>query len=133
MTNIIHTFLECKNTIGESCFWDPRDNSLWWTDIQEKKIWCINENKKTKFFNIPDRAGFILPRKKEGFVIGFSNNISISNQNLTEFTKLFDIESDMNETRVNDAKVDPFGGIVFGTFSSIYIASPIMMLFMKKN
>nr|MBP7854466.1 protein translocase subunit SecDF [Candidatus Babeliales bacterium] len=24
-------------------------------------------------------------------------------------------------------------GIIFGTFSSIYIASPIMMLFMKKN
>jgi preprotein translocase subunit SecF len=24
-------------------------------------------------------------------------------------------------------------GIIFGTFSSIYIASPIMMLFTKKN
>ena len=26
--------LDCKNEIGESCFWDPRDNQLWWTDIE---------------------------------------------------------------------------------------------------
>ena len=36
--------LDCKNEIGESCFWDPRDNQLWWTDIKGKKIWCIDEN-----------------------------------------------------------------------------------------
>ncbi len=108
--------LDCKNEIGESCFWDPRDNQLWWTDIEGKKIWCIDENKNSKKFNLPDRACFILPRKELGFIIGFPNHISIANQNLTSYTKLHDIEIDIPQTRINDAKVDPFGGIVFGTF-----------------
>ena len=58
--------LKCKNTIGESCFWDPRDNQLWWTDIEEKKIWSLNEDGHSKVFNLSDRAGFILPRKEPG-------------------------------------------------------------------
>ena len=108
--------LKCKNTIGESCFWDPRDNQLWWTDIEEKKIWSLNEDGHSKIFNLPDRAGFILPRKEPGFIIGFPKNISIANQDLTSFTTIQEVETDITQTRINDAKIDPYGGVVFGTF-----------------
>ena len=39
----VSTALICKNILGESCFWDPRINSLIWTDIEGKKIWKLNE------------------------------------------------------------------------------------------
>ena len=42
--------LKCKNTIGESCFWDPRDNQLWWTDIPEK----IRQNNSKKYGSASD-------------------------------------------------------------------------------
>ena len=95
--NKVALVLKCKNTIGESCFWDPRDNQLWWTDIEEKKIWSLNENGHSKVFNLPDRAGFILPRKEPGFIIGFPKNISIANQDLTSFTKIQEVETQIKE------------------------------------
>jgi sugar lactone lactonase YvrE len=113
-------FLDCKNSLGEGCFWDPRDNCLWWTDIEASCVWQADMQGKAKRYILPGRAGFILPRREDGFVIGFPNAIALSNQDLTEFTKLHDVEPDLPQTRVNDATVDPWGGIVFGTFDETH-------------
>ena len=67
----VSTVVQCKNILGESCFWDPRDKCIWWTDIEGKKIWKLDHKNQSFEFNLPDRAGFILPRKKDGFIIGF--------------------------------------------------------------
>jgi L-arabinonolactonase len=56
-----------------------------------------------------------LPRTEPGFVVGFAKRIALANPDLTQFTTVHDIEPDMPQTRVNDAAVDPLGGIVFGT------------------
>ena len=113
----VSTVVQCKNILGESCFWDPRDECLYWTDIEDKKVWKLDDKNRSFEFNLPDRAGFILPRKKDGFIIGFPKFIAISNQDLTTFQKICDVEIEIKETRINDAKVDPFGGIVFGTYN----------------
>ena len=111
------TALKCENLLGESCFWDPRYNCLVWTDIQSKKAWKLDDRDQSFEFNLPDRAGFILPRKKDGFIVGFPNFIAISDQYFSSFKKICEVESSINETRINDAKVDPYGGIVFGTYN----------------
>jgi len=113
----VSTVLKCENLLGESCFWDPRYNCLVWTDIQGKKAWKLDDRNKSFEFNLPDRAGFILPREKDGFIIGFPKFIAISDKKFTSFEKICDVESSINETRINDAKVDPYGGIVFGTYN----------------
>ncbi len=113
----VSTVLKCENLLGESCFWDPRYNCLVWTDIQGKKAWKLDDSNKSLEFNLPERAGFILPRKKEGFIVGFPNFIAISDKSFSSFEKICDVESTVNETRINDAKVDPYGGIVFGTYN----------------
>ena len=108
--------LDCKNLLGECCFWDPRDDCLWWTDIQGSSVWRLDSEQRATRFTLPGRAGFLLPRKGEGFVIGFPKQVVLANQELTTFTRLHDVEADLPQTRINDAEVDPFGGIVFGTF-----------------
>ena len=113
----VSTALKCNNLLGECCFWYSKENSLIWTDIEGKAIWKLNEDNQSFKFNLPDRAGFILPRKKEGFVIGFPKFIAISNQDFSSFEKICDVEVNIKETRINDAKVDPYGGIVFGTYN----------------
>ncbi len=115
--NKVSIALDCKNHIGESCFWDSKENCLIWTDIEGKTIWKLDESNQSFKFNLPDRAGFILPRKKDGFIIGFPKFIAISNQNFSSFEKICDVEVSIKKTRINDAKVDPYGGIVFGTYN----------------
>ena len=113
----VSTALTCQNLIGESCFWDLKENCLIWTDIEGKTIWKLNQSNQSFKYNLPDRAGFILPRKKDGYIIGFPKFIAISNQKFSSFKKICDVETNIRETRINDAKVDPYGGIVFGTYN----------------
>ncbi len=108
--------LDCRNLLGECCFWDPRDDCLWWTDIQGSSAWRLDSEQNATRYTLPGRAGFILPRKDEGFVIGFPKQVVLADQELTTFARLHDVEADLPQTRINDAEVDPFGGIVFGTF-----------------
>ncbi|RMF36956.1 MAG: SMP-30/gluconolactonase/LRE family protein [Alphaproteobacteria bacterium] len=107
---------DCRNRLGECCFEDPRDGNLWWTDIEGSCVWRMDRDGNTARFMLPGRAGFILPRREPGFVIGFPKQLALADQSLSSFTRLHDVEPDLPQTRINDAEVDPFGGIVFGTF-----------------
>jgi L-arabinonolactonase len=108
--------VDCRNTLGESCIWDPRDDSLYWTDIEEKQMFRLGATGEVTSFALPERAGFLLPRQGEGFIVGFADGIARADQRLTTFERLVQIEPNLPQTRVNDAAADPFGGVVFGTF-----------------
>lgn len=108
--------VDCRNTLGEGCVWDPRNGSLYWTDIEERKIFCLGPAGDVDVFLLPERAAFLLPRQQEGFVVGFASGIALADQQFSRFQRLIDIEPELPQTRINDATVDPFGGVVFGTF-----------------
>ncbi|CAH2808175.1 MAG: Gluconolactonase (EC [uncultured Caballeronia sp.] len=119
-------------TLGEGCVWDPRDESLYWTDIEESRIYRLSAEQSVTSFNLPERAGFILPRKDTGFIVGLATRIVRFDPEFSRFETIIEVESALPQTRVNDAAVDPFGGIVFGTFderdrkpvASLYRLSP---------
>jgi len=108
--------VDCRNTLGEGCIWDPRDQCVYWTDIEGKQIFRLGPDDGVTIFPLPERAGFMMPRQAGGFVIGFADGIALADPLFTTFERLMSIETDLPQTRVNDAAVDPFGGIVFGTF-----------------
>ncbi len=105
-----------KNVIGECCFQDPRDGCLCWTDIESRKIFRMAEDGGVTQFVLPGRAGFVLPLNGPGFIVGFSKQIAVADQKFQEFRRIADVEPELGSTRVNDAAVDPFGGVVFGTY-----------------
>ena len=108
--------VDCRNTLGEGCVVDPRDGAVYWTDIESRLIWRLGPDGATRSHPLPDRAGFILPRRDPGFVIGFADRIAVASADLTTFSTVCAVEADRPQTRVNDATPDPWGGIVFGTF-----------------
>ncbi|MCY3878340.1 MAG: SMP-30/gluconolactonase/LRE family protein [Rhodobacteraceae bacterium] len=111
--------VDARNVIGECCFQDPRDGCIYWTDIEGRKIFRLSGAGEVSRFTMPGRAGFILPLSSPGFVIGFPKQVVIADQELREFTRIVDVETDIPGTRINDAAVDPFGGVVFGTFNEV--------------
>jgi L-arabinonolactonase len=108
--------VDCKNTLGEGCVWDPRDGCVYWTDIAESRIYRLAGDGAVTVFPLPERAGFLLPREHSGFVVGFATRIVTCDANFKTFETISLIEEGSPQTRVNDAAVDPFGGVVFGTF-----------------
>jgi len=124
--------VDARNTLGEGCIWDPRDHCVYWTDIEEARILGLATDGQNTSFSLPERAGFILPRRESGFIVGLATRIARADAGFTHFETLAEIEAELPQTRVNDAAVDPFGGIVFGTFderdrlpvASLYRLSP---------
>lgn len=108
--------VEAKNTLGEGCVWDPRDASVYWTDIAESRIHRLSPDGSVATFPLPERAGFVLPCRKPGFVVGLASRIVRTDAAFTSFETIAVMEPELPQTRVNDAAVDPLGGIVFGTF-----------------
>jgi L-arabinonolactonase len=109
--------VDCRNILGESCAHDPRDGSVYWTDIEGHRIWRLPPSSgQAESFAMPDRVAFIRPRARDGFVIGFADRIAVADSRLMAFETVCPVEPDLPQTRVNDAAVDPAGGIVFGTF-----------------
>lgn len=108
--------VDCRNTLGEGCVVDPRDDAVYWTDIESRLIWRLGPDDAVRSYALPDRAAFILPRREPGFVVGFADRIAVASADLTEFRTICGVETDRPQTRVNDAAVDPDGGVVFGTF-----------------
>jgi len=106
-----------RNALGECCFEDPRDGCLWWTDIEGKQVFRLENEKELTTYPLPDRACFLLPRESEGFVIGFPKRVVCTDQDLAEFTTLCEIERDVPHNRCNDGDVAPDGGIVFGSYN----------------
>lgn len=127
-----HCLVDAKNQLGEGCVWNPHDQCLYWTDIETSQVFRLSQQQELKAFPLPERAGFILPRSEPGFIVGLATRIVRADANFTQFETIVEIESELPQTRVNDAAVDPFGGIVFGTFderdrkpvASLYRLSP---------
>ena len=60
---------------------------------------------------------FYFTKNIKRFYCWFPKSICLANEELNNFEIICKVESDIIETRVNDAKVDNFGGIVFGTYN----------------
>lgn len=112
----VSCLVDCRNTLGEGCVWDPRDDCLYWTDIEESRIFRLNPDASVVTFALPERAAFLLPRRAPGFIVGFASRVAVADSKFSAFSTVAVIEPELPQTRVNDAAVDPFGGIVFGTF-----------------
>lgn len=108
--------VDCKNTLGEGCIWDPRDGCVYWTDIAESRIYKLGGDGSVTVFPLPERAGFVVPRRQPGFVLGLATRLVACDASFETFETIAAVETNLPQTRVNDAAVDPHGGVVFGTF-----------------
>lgn len=112
------TAFDCNNLLGEGCNWSVLDDRLWWTDIEAKCVFCWDDHgKAAALHQLPDRAAFVLPRIRGGFVLGFPKSIVVTDPAFTDFTQVAEIEPHLPQTRINDAAIDPYGGIVLGTYN----------------
>ncbi|UVK48136.1 SMP-30/gluconolactonase/LRE family protein (plasmid) [Mesorhizobium sp. AR07] len=113
-----HTAFDCHNLLGEGCTWSAADQSLWWTDIEAKSVFRWDDNSRAATVRqLPNRAAFVFPRARGGFVLGFPKSVVVTDSNFTNFVQVAEIEPHLPQTRVNDAKIDPYGGIVLGTYN----------------
>ena len=95
-------------------------NSIYFVDIKEKKIFSLNiKTKKKSIFKTNKEIGFIAHFKGQIFILGLQGEIRFQNLNSQEILKSINIESKIKLNRINDGKTDPKGNLWFGTMDNL--------------
>lgn len=120
--------------LGEGPVWVAAEQCLYWVDIKGHRLHRYDPTCQTaQSWSFPDNLAWVLPRLSGGLVAGTRHSIgflTISEELV--FTPYAEIEADIPTNRLNDAKVDIDGTILFGTMDdqeaaatgSLYRLSP---------
>ena len=108
------------NELGESPFWHPDEERLYWVDIPARQIFrCDVASGQTENWTMPSEPGCIAPArttgKPSGLVIALRDGIYRARQWGGPLQRLLPAPYDTATMRFNDGKADPLGRFWAGT------------------
>ena len=102
--------------LGESPFWHPSEQMLYWVDIPAKQIHRCNMNMGgIQSWAMPSEPGCIAPAQSGGLVMALRDGIYRAHVWGGALEKRVDATHDTSTTRFNDGKADPRGRFWAGT------------------
>ena len=102
--------------LGESPFWHPVEQMLYWVDIPGKNILRCNVFMgSVESWSMPSEPGCIAPAESGGLVVALRDGIYRAHQWGGTLQLLAAAQHDTTTTRFNDGKADPSGRFWAGT------------------
>ena len=102
--------------LGESPFWHPHEQMLYWVDIPGKCIHrCNIFMGSVEGWAMPSEPGSIAPAESGGLVVALRDGIYRAREWGGALIKLAAAQHDTATTRFNDGKADPVGRFWVGT------------------
>lgn len=103
---------------GEGAIWHPDRNTLFWVDIDGKRLFeydpALKENKEWHFNKM---ISTVVPENREAVIIALSDEIVRFNIEKNTQEHIASIDAAGNTLRCNDGKCDPAGRLWVGTMS----------------
>jgi sugar lactone lactonase YvrE len=102
--------------LGESPFWHPQEQMLYWADIAGCKVHRLNPFMgDVETWDMPSEPGCFAPAKSDGYIIALRDRIVRAQAWGGELKLLSMINHDASTTRSNDGKCDAAGRFWVGT------------------
>ena len=104
--------IDVKNTLGEGVLWRAADQTLWWTDIQERTLYALDwRSKKIKTYATPERVGSFgfVETRDDILIVAFESGFALYQPESAALHWLARPEELGEGVRLNDGRVDPFG------------------------
>ena len=102
--------------LGESPFWHPHEQMLYWVDIPGKKVLRANIYMgSVETWEMPSEPGCIAPAKSGGLVIAMRHGVFRARQWGGALEHLVTLDYDTATVRANDGKCDALGRFWVGT------------------
>jgi sugar lactone lactonase YvrE len=102
--------------LGESPFWHPHEQRLYWVDIPGKKLLRANAALGTvDSWDMPSEPGCIAPAKSGGLVIALRHGVFRARQWGGALEPIVTLDYDTTTVRANDGKCDALGRFWVGT------------------
>lgn len=108
--------LPVNNILGEGVIWDEINSAVWWTDIQDKKLFKYQlTNKKLSIYSTPERVGcFGFVDNTSKLIVAFETGIAYFEPSTGQVDWIAKPEQ-ANGSRFNDGRIDRFGRFWPGT------------------
>jgi len=102
--------------LGESPFWHPHEQMLYWVDIPGKKIQRANVHLGTvDTWDMPSEPGCIAPAASGGLVMALRHGVFRAHSWGGPLQRIATLDYDPSRMRANDGKCDPLGRFWIGT------------------
>jgi len=102
--------------LGESPFWHPHEQLLYWVDIPGKKILrCDADGAQLQTWDMPSEPGCIAPAQYGGLVIALRHGVFRASQWGGALEPVTALPYDTATVRANDGKCDALGRFWVGT------------------
>jgi len=108
--------------LGESPFWHPQEQTLYWVDIAGKQILRVQPGQHgqhgqgtVQSWSMPSEPGCIAPASSGGLVIALRHGVFRAREWGGALTHLATLPYDPALLRANDGKCDPLGRFWVGT------------------
>ena len=100
-----------ENELGEGVIWDHAAQRIWWTDIQQKKLYRYDpDTQHLEQWDTPERLCCFAPRENEiGLVAVFESGFAFYEPESGNVDWLHKLEADNPGTRFNDGRTDRQG------------------------
>lgn len=116
MTGSVECIWPLGAQLGEGPVWVPRESALWFVNIKGRKVHRFHPASGEKqSFAAPDQVGFVLPLAAGGFVAGLKSGLHFFDPPSGAFKKILEVHPEHPGNRLNDAGVDGFGRLWFGS------------------
>lgn len=109
--------------LGESPFWHPQEQRLYWVDISGKQILRMAPAQGTvETWDMPSEPGCIAPAASGGLVIALRHGVFRARDWHGPLVHIATLEADPTHLRANDGKCDALGRFWIGTVDETKIA-----------
>jgi len=108
-------------TLGEGILWDAKRRALFWTDIEQSRLWMhVVEGPSTRSWTLPERVGSLAMSESGRVLLGCETRLCLLDietpvDSALNITPLAAVEPTLPRTRLNDGRTDRSGNFVFGT------------------
>lgn len=109
------TFVDQPCELGESPFWHPGEQRLYWVDIARNSVLRAYAGGAVERWELPQEPGCIAPAASGGLVMGLRDGIYRARQWGGELQCLARLPHDGATARSNDGKCDALGRFWVGT------------------
>lgn len=104
------------NELGESPFWHPQEQQLYWLDIPGKQVLrTAPGSASVDTWNLPEEPGCMAPATRGGWVIALRHGIFRAHTWGGELQRIATLDYDPSQMRANDGKCDALGRFWVGT------------------
>lgn len=109
--------IDVENTLGEGVQWNHRDNSVWWTDIQECRLYRLQwPGRELEVFETPERlCAFAFTDRDNCIVAAFESGFALFDYRQGEVLWQKTLLPENSGMRFNDGRIDRQGRFWAGT------------------